>query len=476
MTRDINRFKKINKKSYITLIDEIKGQKQELKTLEHIFPLIHGLDISVDKEYNFKNIIEARDYLNNEECLNNIINICKYLLKDKNTNIVDILGSVNSEKLKSSITLFSYITNPNINSLLNFRNYNKTLITKIFTENKEFTIFKKILDKFFDGEFDKETILIIESEMLEYSLRDRTLKDINEHYKEKSESLLIKFSEISPLVTAFYKKRKEKKKIKAFYNSLTDEEYLLFLKFNIKDTYKKDARKYKYKLKEKSLTLSLLILTLLIGTSVNPIKESYSSTNNLISQISIDLIKEQNVANKGEVEEQIEPQAAVEPEPIVETVPSPVVTNYSYVTPSGSGNRRVVEIAASQIGNVGGAPYWSLYGFSIRVDWCGCFVSWVFNEAGLLGTAIPKFSIASDGLNWFINNKLFRDRNYVPRSGDLIFFDYNYDGRIEHVGIVDRVANGRVYTIEGNTNGDRCGQNSFTIGNSMIYGYGTPNY
>ena len=49
MTRDINRFKKINKKSYITLIDEIKGQKQELKTLEHIFPLIHGLDISVDK-------------------------------------------------------------------------------------------------------------------------------------------------------------------------------------------------------------------------------------------------------------------------------------------------------------------------------------------------------------------------------------------------------------------------------------------
>ena len=66
----------------------------------------------------------------------------------------------------------------------------------------------------------------------------------------------------------------------------------------------------------------------------------------------------------------------------------------SVIYGSSVGSNDIVLVAASQIGNVGGAPYWSWYGFSRRVDWCGCFVSWVFNEAGLLGTAIPKFSIA----------------------------------------------------------------------------------
>ena len=36
----------------------------------------------------------------------------------------------------------------------------------------------------------------------------------------------------------------------------------------------------------------------------------------------------------------------------------------------------IVEVARSQIGNVGGEPYWSWYGFTERVDWCACFVSW----------------------------------------------------------------------------------------------------
>lgn len=475
MTREINRFKKGNNKLYIKLLKEIEERKLNNETIEHIFPLIHGTDISDIKEYNFNNIIEAREYLNNDKCLDAVISICKKLLKENNKDIKEILGETNSQKFKSSITLFYYITNPNIKNILLFRNYDKNLIKKVFIENNTYKIFKKVLDKFYTGETDKETILIIESEMLEYSLKDTTLKEINEIYKDSSIDLLIKFSEISPLVINLYSNRNRKKKTKNFYSTLTDKEYILFLKFNINEMYKKEAKKYKHKLKEKTMTLTLLILTLLIGTSTNPIKESYSSTNNLISQISIDLMKDQNIQNKGETEEKIE-ELNVETEPIIEKVPEPIITNYPYVTPTGSGNSKIVEIAASQIGNIGGHPYWSWYGFSGRVDWCGCFVSWVFNEAGLLGSAIPKFSIAGDGLNWFINNKLFRDRNYIPRRGDLIFFDYNYDGRIEHVGIVDKVVNGRVYTIEGNTNGDKCGQNSFAIGHGSIYGYGTPNY
>lgn len=43
-------------------------------------------------------------------------------------------------------------------------------------------------------------------------------------------------------------------------------------------------------------------------------------------------------------------------------------------------------------------------------------------------------------------------------------------------GIVDRVENGKVYTIEGNTKGDMCKQNNYDINGRDILGYGTPMY
>ena len=49
----------------------------------------------------------------------------------------------------------------------------------------------------------------------------------------------------------------------------------------------------------------------------------------------------------------------------------------------GTGNSDIVNVAISQIGNVGGEPYWSWYGFESRVEWCACFVSWCANECRL---------------------------------------------------------------------------------------------
>ena len=62
--------------------------------------------------------------------------------------------------------------------------------------------------------------------------------------------------------------------------------------------------------------------------------------------------------------------------------------------------------------------------------------------------------------------------------GDIIFFDWadSNDGSADHVGIVDRVENNKVYTIEGNTSGDMCKQNVYDVGSSVILGYGTPAY
>lgn len=64
------------------------------------------------------------------------------------------------------------------------------------------------------------------------------------------------------------------------------------------------------------------------------------------------------------------------------------------------------------------------------------------------------------------------------KHGDIIFFDWEYskDGKADHVGIVEKVENGKVYTIEGNTSGDKCKQNNYDINSMVILGYGTPMY
>ena len=54
------------------------------------------------------------------------------------------------------------------------------------------------------------------------------------------------------------------------------------------------------------------------------------------------------------------------------------LTGVVFVNGTRPGNQAVVDIAKSQVGNVGGQPYWSWYGFNSRVEWCACFVSWCY--------------------------------------------------------------------------------------------------
>ena len=62
----------------------------------------------------------------------------------------------------------------------------------------------------------------------------------------------------------------------------------------------------------------------------------------------------------------------------------------------------LVGVAASQIGNVGGKPYWRWYGYTERVEWCACFVSWCANQCGYIDAGIiPKFSSCEWGVSWF---------------------------------------------------------------------------
>ena len=140
------------------------------------------------------------------------------------------------------------------------------------------------------------------------------------------------------------------------------------------------------------------------------------------------------------------------------------------------GDGDLVAIALSQVGNVGGEPYWSWYGFSSHVDWCACFVSWCANECGYIEAGvIPRFAGCILGSNWFKSRGLWQDGGYEPRAGDIIFFDWEGDGLTDHVGIVERVEGSRIYTVEGNS-GDACRRNSYPIGSPVIYGFGCPAY
>lgn len=135
----------------------------------------------------------------------------------------------------------------------------------------------------------------------------------------------------------------------------------------------------------------------------------------------------------------------------------------------------IVEVAASQISNVGGEPYWSWYGFTERVEWCACFVSWCANKCGYLDTFIPKFAGCSTGVQWFKARNQWADRTITPEPGMIIFFDWDRDGVPDHTGIVEKSENGYIYTIEGNA-ADSCRKRQYTVGYSYIFGYGIPAY
>ncbi|NZA39777.1 CHAP domain-containing protein [Eubacterium callanderi] len=144
--------------------------------------------------------------------------------------------------------------------------------------------------------------------------------------------------------------------------------------------------------------------------------------------------------------------------------------------PTGGGNSSIVNVAASQVGNVGGEPYWSWYGFSSRVEWCACFVSWCADQCGYIDAGIiPKFSYVPDGVAYFQSKGQWQDGSYTPKAGDIIFFTWDGSGGSDHVGIVESVIDGTVNTIEGNTT-DSCARRSYALGSYVILGYGCPGY
>lgn len=153
--------------------------------------------------------------------------------------------------------------------------------------------------------------------------------------------------------------------------------------------------------------------------------------------------------------------------------PSTDLNGVVFVDGERLGNDNTVTIALSQVGNVGGEPYWSWYGFDSRVAWCACFVSWVLDKSGY---DEPTFAACqAQGVPYFTSNGRWATSDYSNiAAGDVIFFDWENDGHSDHVGIVIGTDGSRVYTVEGNSS-DTCRVRDYDLNSSSIMGYGLMN-
>lgn len=168
---------------------------------------------------------------------------------------------------------------------------------------------------------------------------------------------------------------------------------------------------------------------------------------------------------------------------------------------------QLLGIARGELGYVEGSNNYSKYGEwsgDPNAAWCAEFICWCVNQTdlrhkqSLLNSIYPKYSGQNTGKEWFIarGRFLFRkavcpdwgpqwlhgmDRNlmkneYLPRSGDLMFFSYNEAGDTEHVALVEFCARHRdgeiyVHVLEGN-NPDRVQRNHYPLSDSQVLGYG----
>lgn len=119
--------------------------------------------------------------------------------------------------------------------------------------------------------------------------------------------------------------------------------------------------------------------------------------------------------------------------------------------------QQLLEIAAREVGNMEKPTNSNRtkYGKWFALDgvaWCGIFVSWCYHQAGApLGNIgfTKGFAGCQTAVMHFRRTK---EITLGPQPGDIVFFDWNRDGRYDHTGLfVRRVDAGTFETIEGNT-------------------------
>lgn len=133
----LDRFIKAQENMYLIALNEIKNGRKHSHWMWYIFPQIKGLGMSeTSRYYGIDGEDEAKEYLDNEILGSRLREITSELLKLDINNPVDIFGTIDAMKLKSSMTLFDHVSDD-----------------KLFSE---------VLDKYYNGEIDEKTILLCE--------------------------------------------------------------------------------------------------------------------------------------------------------------------------------------------------------------------------------------------------------------------------------------------------------------------------
>ena len=93
-----------------------------------------------------------------------------------------------------------------------------------------------------------------------------------------------------------------------------------------------------------------------------------------------------------------------------------------------------------------------------------------------IGINLNQVARVATGIEWFKSRGQWQGKGYSPRPGDIIFFDWEVDGKPNHVGIVEKTEDGYIYTVEGNSADDGCRAKKYSITSNVIYGFGLPAY
>ena len=170
-------------------------------------------------------------------------------------------------------------------------------------------------------------------------------------------------------------------------------------------------------------------------------------------------------------------------------------TSISVNRPQAASQRdRVLAAAAAMVGVRGGSAehqrlvndYNSVrplpVGYAVKNsdDWCDIFTTVIFQREGL-SDLIGRECGVERHIHIFKRLGIWNeDGNSTPKAGDIITFNWDKDtqqndGWADHIGIVEKVENGIIHTIEGNSN-DEVKRNTYRIGHGNIRGFASPRY
>ncbi|MBR3835761.1 MAG: CHAP domain-containing protein [Clostridia bacterium] len=114
-------------------------------------------------------------------------------------------------------------------------------------------------------------------------------------------------------------------------------------------------------------------------------------------------------------------------------------------------------------------------------EWCAYFVSWCATQAGIPTSIVPRLGNCAASVKWYKKHSVFYSGSsgYVPKAGDIVFYNWSGGETAKHVGIVTGVSGKTLYTIEGNTGDGRgydCLSRTRSLTANYIVGYGVPAY